>query len=361
MSEPLFLALTLGGFLLADVFYQTGRRVYLIYALICLAIAWLTRYVGIVAIGTLVCVFTMLRQQGWKQTLFNIGLTIVIPLVPILLWTVRNFQIENQFLDRNIAFTPLGIKNWLSIIRTLAGWLLPGRLIYGREKWIVICGICLLILILAWWFAEAKKRNTSLIQMLHPMPLIPIYILFGILYVPFVILSKLFFDPMIGFTERMLIPTQLSVLVIVPAFLNFLWKSRKWLVRVLVVAIALLLLIYYANEGISRLQKLHKQGLGVANRRWHESEVIQRLRTLDDGVIYSNSLSTMYLWRGEAGWYFTDLEYRNMNNGENPVYLAVFHYLAPNARLQSLMDQLSVMIEDEIATIYLYPSNGLGR
>jgi len=361
MSEPFFLTLILSGFLLVNVFYKTDRRLYLILALFCLAIAWLTRYIGVVAIITLVLILTILRQPGWKSLLINLGLTMLICGVPMLLWTFRNFQIENQFLNRQLTLTPLGMKNWLSIIHTLMGWLLPGRVIYGREKWLVIGAGLFFLFILAWWLYEAKKRKISPIQALRPIPLVVIYLLFGMLYVPFVILSKLFFDPMIGFTERMLIPTQLSVIILVSAFLSFLWKSRKWLGKVIGIGMALLLLFYYTNESVSRLRTLHKQGLGVANRRWHESQVIQTLQTLETNKLYSNSLSTMYLWTGESGWYFTELVDESKVINEYPAYLVVFHYLKSNARLQRLMEQFRVYKEDQIATIYIIASNGLTR
>lgn len=356
LSEPLFLTLILSGFLLVDVFHKTGKRLHLTFALICLTIAWLTRYIGIVAILTLVIVLILFRQAGWKSLLVNLGLAMMICGVPMALWTFRNFQLENQFLNRQLTFTPLGIKNWLSIIQTLMGWLLRGRVIYGREKWLVICAGLFLLLTLAWWLYEARKRKLSPIQALRSIPLVVLYILFGILYVPFVILSKLFFDPAIGFTERMLIPTQLSVIIVVSAFLGFLWKSRNWLGRVIGIVMALLLLFYYTNESVSRLQTLRKQGLGVANRRWHESQVIQTLQSLEANRLYSNSLSTMYLWIGEAGWYFTQLADEGKTINDQAAYLVVFHYLKPNARLQRLMDQFGVYQEDRIATIYIIPS-----
>lgn len=361
LSEPLFLALVLSGFLLVDVFYKTGHRLHLTFALICLSIAWLTRYIGIVAILTLVILLTLLRKAGGKSLLINLGMTMVICGGPMLLWTVRNFQLENQFLNRQLTFTPLGIKNWLSIIHNLIGWLVPARVIYGREKWLVICAGLFFLLALSWWFYEAKKRKISPIQALQPIPLVVLYILFGILYVPLVIISKLFFDPMIGFTERMLIPTQLSVIVLVSAFLGFLWKSRSWLGKGIGIVMALMLLFYYTNEGISRLQTLHKQGLGVANRRWHKSQVIQTLQTLETNQLYSNSLSTMYLWTGESGWYFTELADEDKLIYKQAAYLVVFHYLKPNARLQRLMEQFRVYKEDRIATIYIIPTNALTR
>jgi hypothetical protein len=361
MSEPLFLTLILSGFLLVDVFYKTDRRLYLILALFCLAIAWLTRYIGVVAIITLVLILTILRQPGWKSLLINLGLTMLICGVPMLLWTFRNFQIENQFLNRQLTLTPLGMKNWLSIIHTLMGWLLPGRVIYGREKWLVIGAGLFFLFVLAWWLYEAKKRKISPIQALRPIPLVALYILFSILYVPFVILSKLFFDPMIGFTERMLIPTQLSVIILVSAFLSFLWKSRKWLGKVIGIGMALLLLFYYTNESVSRLRTLHKRGLGVANRRWHESQVIQTLQTLETNKLYSNSLSTIYLWTGETGYYFAELTSENRMITEQPAYLIIFHFLKSDTPSRAMIEKFVVTEEDNIATIYFIPPNGLSR
>lgn len=361
LSEPLFLALTLSGFLLVDVFYKTGQRLHLTFALICLTIAWLTRYIGFVAILTLVIILILFRQAGWKSLLVNLGLTMVICGVPMALWTFRNFQLENQFLNRQLTFTPLGIKNWLSIIQTLMGWLLPTRVIYGREKWLVIGAGLFLLLTLAWWFYEANKRKISLLQVLQPMPLVVLYILFCILYVPFVILSKLFFDPMIGFTERMLIPTQLSVILLASTLLGFLWKRRNWLGKTIGIVMALLLLFYYTYEGGSRLQTLHKKGLGVANQQWHKSQVIQTLQTLETNHLYSNSLSTMYLWTGETGRYFTELTDEDKLINKQAAYLVVFHYLKPNERLQRLMEQFRVYKEDKIATIYIIPPYALTR
>ncbi len=354
LSEPLFIAATLGGFLLVDAFYQTNRKIFLISSLICLTIAWLTRYVGVVAIVTLICALIFFRQQEWKQTLLSVGLTILIPTVPMLLWMARNFQVENQFFNRNLTYTPLGTKNWLSIIQTLAGWVLPGGIVNGREKWLVIGGGIAFVVIIVWFFLEARKRKVSIGHIFRSMPLIPLYVLFGIFYVPVVILSKLFFDPMIGFTERMLIPTQLVVLIVLPVLLTIVGERWGKIGKIITISVAFLLLLYYTNESVMRLQKLHKQGLGVANRRWHESQVIKTLQRLEEGRIFSNSLSTMYLWRREAGWYFTHLESYEPAETDEPSYLIVFHYLQPNARLKRLMEALPVLTEDRIATIYLY-------
>ncbi|MFN3307760.1 MAG: phospholipid carrier-dependent glycosyltransferase [Anaerolineales bacterium] len=354
LSEPLFIAATLGGFLLVDAFYQTNRKIFLIYSLICLTIAWLTRYVGVVAIVTLICVLIFFRQQEWKQTLLSVGLTILIPTVPMLLWMVRNFQAGNQFFNRNPTYTPLGTKNWLSIIQTLAEWILPDRIVNGREKWLVIGGIIALVVIMVWWLSEGRRRKVSSRYIFRSIPLIPLYVLFGVLYIPVVILSKLFFDPMIGFTERILIPTQLVVLIVFPILLTMVGKHWGKIGKIIAILVAFLLLLYYTNESVIRLQKLHKQGLGVANRRWHESQVIKALQKLEEGRIFSNSLSTMYLWRREAGWYFTHLESYEPAETDELSYLVVFHYLQPNTRLKRLMEALPVLIEDRIATIYLY-------
>ncbi|GAB4476144.1 MAG: hypothetical protein Kow0088_13730 [Anaerolineales bacterium] len=354
LSEPLFLVATVGGFLAVDVFFKTNKRIALLLALICFTVAWLTRYVGVVAIITIICIYALVNQRYWKQRVVDIGLALVLPTAPILLWTVRNFQLEGRFLNRSLTFTPLGEKNWLSIIQNLAGWVLPGRVILGREKWLLIGGVVAVFFLALWWIYENRRKETSPLKVLRSMPLIPTYILYGVIYVPVVILSKLFFDPMIGFTERMLIPTQLSVIIIVPVGLNYLWKTQGWFVKVVVVTAALLLLFYYVNEGTTRLERLHRQGLGIANRRWHESQVIKLLPTLGGGEIYSNSQSSMYLWTGRAGRYFTELVEISAFDDEQPIYLVVFHYLKANARLQKLMDRSVRLEEDGIATIYLY-------
>ncbi len=361
LSEPLFITMILGSFLLVDVFYQTNKRIYLICASICLASACLTRYIGIAAFVTVLLLLVILRQRPWKRTMVNIALTFLIPLIPLLLWTARSFQVENQVFNRDLTFTPLGIKNWLSIIQTLAGWLLPVKIIYGREIWVVILGSGFMIMVIALWLYEAKRRKTSPIQMLQPVPLIPLYILFSLVYIPSVIIGKLFFDPMIGFTERMLIPTQLSVIFLVPLFVNFLWKQHNWLGKTLSITLAIMLLFYYTNESLSRLERLNRQGLGVASRRWHESHVIKALQTLEGGRFYSNSQSTLYLWRGEAGYYFTKLANETIGLGESPIYLVVFYHLKPNARLQKWMDELPIIMQDQIATIYQYPPEGINK
>jgi len=69
LSEPLFLSMTLGGFLLVDVFYKTSRRFSLVCALVCLTIAWLTHYVGIVAI--VMVVFHHLKPNALLQKLMT--------------------------------------------------------------------------------------------------------------------------------------------------------------------------------------------------------------------------------------------------------------------------------------------------
>jgi hypothetical protein len=80
-----------------------------------------------------------------------------------------------------------------------------------------------------------------------------------------------------------------------------LWQNGNSLLRLLLVATVVYGIVFFTINSISKVDKFHRQGIGLARKTWHTSEVIQSLPGYASLPIYSNSPSTLYFWTGKMG------------------------------------------------------------
>ena len=97
LSEPLFILLTTLALINIEGFLQEGRRSSWLWAAFYAALACLTKYLGValVAAGTLLLLFQ--HGASWPAKLKRTAGFVLIALVPLALWLLRNLSISGQF------------------------------------------------------------------------------------------------------------------------------------------------------------------------------------------------------------------------------------------------------------------------
>lgn len=355
LSEPLYLFLALSGILFLAGWLSKRRPALLLAAGFCIALASLTRFIGLALILCGVMAIVFYPSQSWKKW-FGAAAFGLLTVLPLAIWTIRTARLTSTINNRLFDYVPLSGKNLLSLAQTVLGWFIPSQWIVGSEKvWLTVLalgGLAGAAIVIYLW-RRGKLDEQSLSSLLHPLALL--WGFYAVLHLLFLILAKVGFDHNIGFGERLLLPAWLGVMFVLTAVLAWLWQTNSRLFRLPALILVCALLLYYLVGSVISIPRWHKQGLGLARKSWHESQAIQTLRRLDTAVIYSNSPSTVYLWAGSPGRSLNEFAQLVESGAHQEVYLVVFHHIQANPRLQRLSAGLPIVMDDRIATIYQYP------
>ena len=352
LSEPLYISLSLTAILLIQKYFEETKVTWIVLAALAASSAFLTRYAGaslVLAMGIILLLNRSAVKQRVRDLLFFGG----IATLPIALWSLRGYLLTRTLNDRTLAFHPLTVKNYVSAIDVIYGWLFPKPMVEGAEKiFLAFTAVALILLFLLFWRSR-KESTAGLLQDFRPEKRISllhgIYIIF---YGAVIFASKTWLDADIGLSDRILSPMLVSMLILLAAGLSFLWNNYG-IVRPFVVLAGLGLLAYYVAGTVVSVQGFHDTGLGIARRGWNRSDVIQSLRSYPDTPMYTNSNSSLYLWSDRAGYGIPDFELLKEKGTNTRVLLVVFHHVPPSGkRLDALVSGLQLIEEDKVASIY---------
>jgi 4-amino-4-deoxy-L-arabinose transferase-like glycosyltransferase len=352
LSEPLYISLSLTAILLVQKYFQESKSIWVVLAALVAATAFLTRYVGVslvLAIG----IVLLLNRNTWKKRIRDLVIFGGIAVLPMALWSLRGYLLTRTLNDRTLAFHPLTIKNYVAAIDVVYGWFFPRSLVEGAEKiFLALTAVVLILFFLLMWKSR-KALTPGWIEDFSPEKKVSLlHGIYVVLYGMVIIASKTWLDADIGLSDRILSPMLVSMLILMAAGLSFLWNNYGK-ARPFIVLAGLGLLVYYAAGTFVSVQGFHDTGLGIARRGWSRSDVIQNLRSFPDTPMYTNSISSLYLWSDRAGYGIPDFELLKEKGTNARVLLVIFHHVPPTGkRLDALVSGLMPIKEDQVASIY---------
>jgi 4-amino-4-deoxy-L-arabinose transferase-like glycosyltransferase len=352
LSEPLYISLSLTAILLLQKYFEESKGTWIVLAGLATAAAFLTRYVG-VSLVLAMSIVLLLHRNAWKQKIRDLLFFGAIAVLPMALWSLRGYLLTRTLNDRTLAFHPLTLKNYVSAIDVVYGWVFPRNLVEGAEKIFLILTAAVLILLAMLIWRARKASMAGWIDRFSPEKKISVlHGIYIVLYLLVIIASKTWLDADIGLSDRILSPMLVSMLILLAAGLSFLWNNYGK-ARPFVVLAGVGLLVYYAAGTFVSVQGFHATGLGIARRGWSRSEVIQSLRSYPETSMYTNSSSSLYLWSDRAGYGIPDFETLKGKGTDRRVLLVVFHHVPPTGkRLDALVSDLKLIEEDQVASIY---------
>jgi hypothetical protein len=350
LSEPLYICLGLCTVLALARYFKEANHKWLILSAFLAAGVFLTRYVGLsLILAVLIVIF--LSRLDLKRKLIDALLFASIAVLPIALWTLRGYLLTSTLNDRLIQLHPLTQKNYLSAINVLFEWFLPPALVDRSLKLLLLLSGLLLLGVLIHLFRAYKGRWASLIQ---NNEIITLHVIYVFTYCAMIIVSKTWVDADIGLSDRMLSPMLVSLLILFAVLLSYLWNNVER-TRIVIALVALGLFAYYLSGTFTLVPRFHQGGIGIARRGWHRSEPVQALRSYSSFPIYTNSISSLYLWSDRAGYNIRDFELLKEKGTDKKVLLVIFRNLPPSGeRLQRLIGGLDLLQEDQILSIYAF-------
>jgi hypothetical protein len=298
-TEPLFVALTAAALLVFESYRKERRFSSLVLLSALVAIASLTRYIGVVLIGwgAALVLMEMRKEKGLG---LHLGLFVSAASGPLLFWLIRNVLASGTLTGPRAASKFSLVENLELTLRSLWRWFLPG-------KWFGMLSLAALIIVSGLLLGLSfKKSSRSLVEKLKAW--LPIILLPG-LYGSFLIgASTAAAHDQIG--DRLLAPLFLPLIVLLCAGGNELFEHKpNWVPRPALSLLAVLGLTLWLKQPFSAVlhqaQDVRSRGRGYTSADWQDSRWIQFLRTEGRSLgkecaLYSNA--------PDAAYWFTGLE-----------------------------------------------------
>jgi len=214
LSEPLFLFITLLGFLLFDKYVQNNTLTTLFILSIVLGLCILTRYVGIANMLTILLVILVIGKGSTKKKLFDFTIIAWVSITPVVIWTYRNYALTQTINNRNVGFYPPVQKNFINAFHTFFTWYLPEEAVIGFENFYfyLLAGLILgmFIAVLTYSFRKHARPFYMLRSIKNVHPLILVYICYAFIYTGVVFFSKTYIDPGTGMSDRIFSPDSIQ-------------------------------------------------------------------------------------------------------------------------------------------------------
>ena len=359
LSEPLLLFFTLLGFLIFYKYYELRKFILLIITGIILGLAFLTKYAGAANVGAVLLTILILKNKEFKQKLKEVAVVVFISMFPMVLWTVRNYTLTETFNARGIGYHPMGIGNFVQAFQTFFSWYFPEFLLLESKKlalaFLVAIVLIAIIVLTVYYGKNYKAELLGRVRKMHFNALTFTYASYTLVYILVIMIAKTFFDPKIGMSDRMFSPVLLSSLVLVVTGLSDAWSRKSRWMQAMVISVSTYLIVLSIVGSLYRVPDFHENGLGLNRKEIQNSVALRLLDELaDEKPIYNNYSFALYLRTGQAGFKLNRL--RNQNITTNSVILVIYKSKSPepHAIVERLSENLELLEDDEIASVYLY-------
>lgn len=359
LSEPLFLVLGTASLLVFAGYIEDHNRKDLIIAAVLMGMASLTRFIGLSLVVTGILAIFAFTNSSPRRKMLDSLVMLIIGVLPAAVWTLRNFQWSGLINRRPIGWHPPNSENFIQAVNTMITWFIPDQVVDGFEMY-YLAGVGLLLAVGAvFYYMKISNRESellfSLIQKMNS-PLLKLNLVYICLYFVTIVMAKSVFDPKIPFDNRMLSPVFVSVIIFLGAVLPDLWDARlkKYLKTGIFAFSAGLIIVSLVGTGLV-VEKYNRFGVGLAKKSWRQSEMISSLSTHPELPVYTNSLSTYYLWAdGSSSSSIGDFLTLRETGLADESLVILFNLFVNNEEKEIIIDGLEIIIEDNIGAIYLY-------
>ncbi len=286
LSEPIFIFFTLIFITLLTYYIVSPSWRTFILMVIFAALGYLSRYVGIVLLGTGFLVLLFLQDQNLRRRIRDSALFFFLAFIPMLSWLLRNFCLTGLTTNRIFQFHPPERFILNAFLDTLLTWIVPIELSTSIQLVIVIGFIVILCYILYRLFKSTDfHKNRSLVFS-------TILVIFLSIYLLSLAFSITFFDAATPVDNRTLGPVFISLLLISILLLATVLTEGKY--KLLRIPFFLIIVIYSLNslaKSSEILRELRDDGVGFSNHNWQTSATIDWVLNLpEDVLIYSNEM-----------------------------------------------------------------------
>jgi hypothetical protein len=298
-SEALFILLGLSGLWSLSRYLDRSETRYLVGAALMIALASLTRYIGVVLIAAGVLSILLFSSRRFRHRLFDAASFGLIAFGPLGLWLLRNSLVAGTAVNREFFFHPISRQQIGWALTTLGSWFLIPADRLGPIKALPYLAFSLLIAAVVISRHRQSAGWLSWLTLANLPALIRILLLFVPLYLAFLLASLTFLDANTPLDSRILSPLHAAGVILAVYFLH---QGLKWLGKLALLRFALLgagfvFLAASARPSLDFIRNSYADGIGFTSRWWRESPTLAALRHYPaDQAVYTNAPEALYLY-----------------------------------------------------------------
>lgn len=341
MSEPLYLALMLAGFVCLQVYLERQPRWALYAAGLCAGLTVLARLVGVanVAAGTLALL--ILLPGGWRARLNPAVVFTAIGILPTAAWQLslpalagRAFEMPGDMPSRLSVF-------WQSLVGVLGGWL-PLRSAWGLPG-AMHAGLAMLLAL-----ALAASALLALLALLRRTG-VPVWARFSLVagaqataYTLVCFAAFAFSNVTPDINDRTMLPLFPLLLIVLGAGVWGLWTRWPRLANGLLVGLTALGLLAWAPTTHKLVTDRYEMGHGYTATYYRGSLLLQTARSLPQDLPWISNEPALFLLYLNKPTHDLSTIYTQMLTENNP----------PLGEGDTSLDKL---LREEDAILLLYP------
>lgn len=292
-TEPLFISLTVTSFIFAISYLKSNDSVSLLLLALSIALASLTRYIGVTLIlwGGLIVLF--FQNNNFKKRVKHLLIFSIVSGLPIGLWLIKNYIISNTFFGSRSPSRFTLYQNINYAFDTLLYWFVPDDI--ANRLFLIVFSVSIGI------FAGHNLKNRWQEVKLRLKQISPI-LMFAIIYLIFLIISSTTtaYDRI---NNRLLSPVYIpfALLILILAEMIVAPYRKKFsnsLVNTFLIISMVIWLVYPIRNITLNTIKLLQNGRGYNSKAWRESEVIQYLSSTEletEYPLFTNAPDAAYI------------------------------------------------------------------
>jgi len=301
LTEALFIFLILLIIFLLAQYLDTPRSFLLILASILLALASLTRYVGLSMTIAGIVSIVFLSRTSWRRRLLDCLIFGAISVAPAFLWMRRNAALVGSAINRSFVYHPMSMELIQAYRAEVSFWIVPRQLKLPHN---IRKALMLLLMIPApvlFFLLDIKEKIVNKHRSRLSFWTLPWILAFFIVsYIGVLFLNLTFLDAISDFNTvpRYLVPVYVSaVILFVIIFHRILGRGERWMIlRVAVLAIGLLLIVLYALQTLAILQDT-LSNIGYTGLKQQRPETVEMLESIEgSALIISNDPEMVFIF-----------------------------------------------------------------
>jgi hypothetical protein len=299
-SEPPFILFSLLAVLLLMLHIGKPHDLLLVGSALSTGLAFTTRYAGITILPPMILTILLLGTKQFKGRIRDCLLLAGIGVSPLAAWLVRNILVADSAVNRSLAFHPLGIVDFKTIVNSLLIFWAPfAGSVYVKMLLMFLCGVLVIsgvLLLKRKNPAREKSANLNAVAHLFAALFVTTYLLFLVGY-------NSLTNPAVDLGSRLLFPVYVFGIILV---ISVAYKLSKFGNHTLLwwgfLVLSFALIAVNAREAISFAIQRHENGTGFTSREWAGSPSVAYVRSLSENrPTYSNGIDALFvLTRKEA-------------------------------------------------------------
>lgn len=338
-SESLFTLLLLSGFWLLSRFIDNQSRSAWLGSAVLIALAFLTRYVGVVLVATAGLSIVLFARLPMRRRLVEAVLFGLVSAGPMALWMLRNSLLGGTATSRELLFHPVDRQQLGAALTTLGSWFQIPADSSGLVKLLpyLALGLVALLVVIARHRQPERRVAWTRWATLSALPaLVRILLVFIPLYLAFLLFSLTYLDANTPLDPRILSPVYVTGVIVALYFLAeaLKWLSRPRLVRYVLIGASFVFVATFAFSSLDYIRSGYADGIGFTSRWWRESPTLAVLQKFpSSNIVFSNAPEALYLYTNRYARAMPK-KYESANRRPNERYQAELLELKEQIRQQ---------------------------